>query len=1166
MTSRVWLGGLVMVSVLSVACGPQRRADVDPVDAGFTEDAGDVADAGSSDAGLIEDAGEPDAGEVEGCGSVTASGECRGNDAVWCDDGELIELPCDNALNTGIEGTCTVAGSFGSWCAVGQGRQCAFERPGSRALTLFVCGPGSGLACDVDDGCISGGAACVPPAAGQSFATSCMGSRLVVGCSEWGQKVTQSCLGSDIGGTGCSAGACTGIPAGRTCDGVRKCATGLTCTDNVCRDPAAAASLAVSVIGGGRVVSSPPAIDCPGACGATGDEGVEVTLTATASEGWRFESWSGACSGTSPTASLTMSGSKTCTATFVRSTFYLNVYLNSAGSVTSEPSGIDCPGTCAAGYAPGTEVTLTAKAPDGHRFSKWQGCSTATSESITVTMDEDRSCSPVFEQVAEVSVAVTGPGRVTSTPAGLDCPETCSALFVPNRTITLTQTPDPESRFVGWGGRCSGTGVNANLYVSSGGGNACTATFEAIPRHVLTVSIAGEGEVESTPGDIVCPGNCSDDFVDQGSVTLTATASPGHRFARWRDLSEPAGNDCQGTTPTTTVKLTRARHCRAEFVKEVSVSLAWRHGAPAQYSSYVAWRPDGGAVAFSGNASAQLFDATTSAFLGSFAAANPHTVVWSPDGGTLAAAVLTSSNQRVTLHDVNTGAVRYLPASGYVTTGQITSLAWSPDGLRLATADSLGAVKIWNVATAQPLMNWNPSTVEGTHVSGLAWSPDGALLATTFNSSSEGVKLWETVDWTLAKDFPGPSSSRVAWSADASFLIGARHSDIFVWEVDGNVRSFEVNSCLDASVDPAGSRLVARCQGQTTIWEVSSGTKLFTASLPQGATAFDVRWSPVSSLIAVGGYDGSAWIVDADTGKVVRSFGGPWGSVTELAMHPDGDELFGVSYDGVVYALDASTGAHVRNLTTTRFDAFTRPNSLTVSPDGEVLAVGAGSYVYTWKTADGVEHAPRFYAGSTVIQLRWSLANVLATSLYGDNGIKLWPSGVAPASATLQRSDPAYQASPEIAWHPAGRYLASAGRNDTQLWDRMTNLPTRTLSCPVVGGTPGTAESTAFSADGERLASTCSNGLQVWDWSEGAEVVRVPSSGATRLAWRPGDESMAVVVNGHVQLFEAATGNTMLVSPVDTEGSATDVIWSADGKTLIVGTSAGRIEAYSVSQ
>lgn len=1155
-----WLLGVIVVGTFVLgACGPERRPDdVDPPDAGAVADAGDEADAGA-------DAGEADAGEVEGCGGVTASGECRGNDAVWCDDDELISLACDDALATGIDGTCTMAGSFGSWCAVAQGRKCAFERSDSQSMVVFVCGGvGSGLACDVDDGCVSGGAACVPPASGQSFTTSCMGSRLVIGCTQWGQKVTQSCLGGDIGGTGCSAGACTGIAAGRTCDAARRCATGLTCTDNVCRAPASRASLWVSVAGTGRVVSTPAAIDCPGSCGATADEGTQVSLTATPGEGWRFDGWEGSCSGSSPTTTLSMAGEMTCTARFARSVFYMNVYVSTGGGVTSEPAGIDCPGTCASGFEPGAEVKLTAIAADGHRLSRWQGCSTATTESITVTMDADQSCTPVFEQVTEVSVEVNGPGRVTST-VGLDCPGTCAALVAPNRSITLTATPDAASRFVGWGGRCSGVGSTASFYVSTSGGNACTATFEAIPRHELTVSVVGQGEVTSAPGDIVCPGDCTDDFVDQASVTLSASASPGNRFSRWRDLSEPAGAGCTGTQPTTQVKLTAARHCRAEFVKDVTASLAWRHAAPGQYSSYVAWRPDGGAVAFSGGSSVQLFDTTTGVFLGAFTEANPHAVVLSPDGVTVAAAVSTGSNERVALRDMTAGTTRYLPATGYVTTGDLTSLAWSPDGQSLATADTTGAVKIWNVAAGAPVMNWNPST-SGSGVSGLAWSPDGRYLATTFNSSGEGMSLWSTADWSLAKAFPAPSSSRVAWSADSSMVVGARFSEILLWSAEGDTRSFEANSCSDASFDPTGAKIVARCQGQATVWDVSSGATLFTASVPHGASVFDVSWSPNAAAIAVGGYDGRAWLVDADTRKVVRSFGGPWGSVTELALTPAGDELFGVSYDGVVYAVDPSTGAHTRNLTSTKFDQYARPSSLTFSPDGAVLAVGAGSYVHTWKTADSAEHAPRWYAGSTVIQLRWSLADVLATSLYGDNGIRLWPSGVAPSSATLQRSSPAYQASPEIAWHPGGRYLASAGRNDTQLWDRNTNLPTVTLPCPVVGTTPGLAESTAFTSDGARLASTCSNGLQVWSWADSLEVVRVPLSAATRLAWRPGDEALAVVVGGEVQLFEAATGNALLAQALNTEGTATDLTWSGDGETLFVGTSTGRIEAYAVSE
>lgn len=118
----------------------------------------------------------------------------------------------------------------------------------------------------------------------------------------------------------------------------------------------------------------------------------------------------------------------------------------------------------------------------------------------------------------------------------------------------------------------------------------------------------------------------------------------------------------------------------------------------------------------------------------------------------------------------------------------------------------------------------------------------------------------------------------------------------------------------------------------------------------------------------------------------------------------------------------------------------------------------------------------------------------------------------------------------------------------------------------MVGTTTGLAESTAFTSDGARLASTCSNGLQVWDWAESAEALRVPLAGATRLAWRPGDEALSVVVNGDVQLFEATTGNALLAQPLITEGSATDLTWSVDGATLFVGTSSGRIEAYDITR
>jgi hypothetical protein len=57
------------------------------------------------------------------------------------------------------------------------------------------------------------------------------------------------------------------------------------------------AKLVVSVLGGGKVVSTPSAINCPAKCSHTFYRGAVVRLTPKPSKGWRFGHWTGACHG-----------------------------------------------------------------------------------------------------------------------------------------------------------------------------------------------------------------------------------------------------------------------------------------------------------------------------------------------------------------------------------------------------------------------------------------------------------------------------------------------------------------------------------------------------------------------------------------------------------------------------------------------------------------------------------------------------------------------------------------------------------------------------------------------------------------------------------------------------------------------------------------------------
>ncbi len=71
--------------------------------------------------------------------------------------------------------------------------------------------------------------------------------------------------------------------------------------------------------GGGRVASSPAAISCGSVCSTALTLGATVTLTAMPASGSFFAGWTGACSGIATTASVTVSGDVSCTATFTLS-------------------------------------------------------------------------------------------------------------------------------------------------------------------------------------------------------------------------------------------------------------------------------------------------------------------------------------------------------------------------------------------------------------------------------------------------------------------------------------------------------------------------------------------------------------------------------------------------------------------------------------------------------------------------------------------------------------------------------------------------------------------------------------------------------------------------------------------------------------------------------
>ncbi|MBK9037474.1 MAG: DUF4215 domain-containing protein [Myxococcales bacterium] len=318
--------------------------------------------------------------------------------------------------------------------------------------------------------------------------------------------------------------------------------------------------------GSGTVTSNPAGITCGGTCTAAFAQGSMVTLTAAPSSDSNFTSWSGAsgCT-TSTTCVVTMNNAATVTATYTLKSFTLTAVISGgasggSGTVTSVPSVIACPGTCASSFNAGAVVGLVAAPAANSTFTGWSGGGCSGTGVCIVTISASVSVTATFEKKnypLTVVKAGGGGGTVTSAPAGINCGGTCVANFTDGASVVLTAVASGGSTFTGWaGGGCSGTGTCS---VTMAAATTVTATFAQITR-TLTVTPAGTGTgtVTSNPTGITCGGDCTEAYVDGSVVVLTAVPAVGSSFAGW------AGGGCSGTG-TCVVTMTATTGVTATF-------------------------------------------------------------------------------------------------------------------------------------------------------------------------------------------------------------------------------------------------------------------------------------------------------------------------------------------------------------------------------------------------------------------------------------------------------------------------------------------------------------------------------------------------------------------------------------------------------------------------
>ncbi|MDF1506209.1 hypothetical protein PYV61_24855, partial [Roseisolibacter sp. H3M3-2] len=285
--------------------------------------------------------------------------------------------------------------------------------------------------------------------------------------------------------------------------------------------------------------------------------GTAVTLVASPAGGSTFAGWTGGgCAGTGP-CTTTARGATTVTATFAPARHALRVAVVGSGAVTATPGELACAdGVCTASYGTGASVTLAATPAAGHVFAGWSGADCAGSAPCVVTMDGARAATATFVPSFALTVGSVGngSGRVTSTPAGIDCARAsgaqrgaCGGAYAAGTTVTLTAAPGDGTNFTGWSGAgCGGAGP---CVVTMSEARAVTANFwRATASLAVTTAGPGSGTVSSSPAGIACArsagaqsGACGAEFAGGSAVTLTAAPAAGSTFTGWTGACSGTG-------------------------------------------------------------------------------------------------------------------------------------------------------------------------------------------------------------------------------------------------------------------------------------------------------------------------------------------------------------------------------------------------------------------------------------------------------------------------------------------------------------------------------------------------------------------------------------------------------------------------------------------------